>query len=163
MLKHTVSRYICRNEQGVTLLELMIGIVIFLYMTSVFSFMFHYWTVAGGKYNDFSYEELLLFVNHLQMEFNGTELYWTDKQKLYLLKPEDQSIVHYEHYNDKVRRQVGGRGHEVFLQRVETFQVYEKPYGIDIVVSSNKQTWEKSLIHPSFSIGRNGGTEEERQ
>jgi competence protein ComGF len=143
-----------KNEKGFSLIEAMIGLFIFVVVVTLYSTIAYYWMFATHEVNTFSYEEYVLFVNHLQAEFRESDTYWVDEneERLFIIRPLDNQIVHYEKYKNTVRRQVRGMGHEVFLQRVTDFRVVETAYGIKVEVAHNNITWQKNLIHPATEL-----------
>lgn len=138
------------NQQGVSLLETLIGLFSLLVIVSLFSSVFTYWTAASPEINEFSYEEYILFIQQLQMEFKQSDQYWVNDQnnKLYMLRQENDDIVHFEKYQDKVRRQVRGVGHEVFIQQINNFRVYERAYGVEIEITTENGKLNRGIIHP---------------
>jgi competence protein ComGF len=140
---------IIKNKKGFSLIEAMISLFIFVVVVTLYSTIAHYWMLASHQVNTFSYEEFVFFTNHLQAEFRESEVYWVDEneEKLYIVRPLDNQIVHYEKYKNTVRRQVRGMGHEVFLQRVTDFRVVETAYGIKIEVAHKNTIWQKNLFH----------------
>jgi competence protein ComGF len=143
-----------KSEKGFSIIEAMIGLFIFIVVVTLYSTIAHYWMLATHQVNTFSYEEFVFFTNHLQAELRESETYWVDEkeEKLFIVRPLDNQIVHYEKYRHTVRRQVRGRGHEVFLQRVTDFRVVETAYGIKLEVKHKNTRWEKILINPTKSL-----------
>lgn len=142
---------IVNNQQGFSLLDTLIGLFTLLVVVSLFSSVFTSWTMASPEVNEFSYEEYILFINQLQMEFKHSNQYWVNEQNntLYLLHPENDDIIHFEKYQDKVRRQVRGLGHEVFLQHITNFRVFERPYGIEVeVTTGDRKKLTRGIVHP---------------
>lgn len=104
--------------------------------------------------NTFYYEEFVIFAGQLQADFRKSQQYWTnDRQdRLYFDRPSDMYIVHYELYQNKIRRQVRGLGHEVFLQEVSSFHVEETTYGVLLEVTANDLSYKRVLTHPPSYI-----------
>lgn len=158
MNKHYAAQQTLHSSKGYTLLETLISLAIFLIIVSMFVSVMHYRYSFNPEVNSFAYEEYVLFLRHLQTEFRNSEAYWVDdrERKLYFVRKTDGYTVHYEQYEDKIRRQVRGRGHEVMMQRVTGFRVYDMPYGVDVEVYTRNGSWRKPFVHPSSSTGEAG-------
>ncbi|WP_416149528.1 competence type IV pilus minor pilin ComGF [Salipaludibacillus sp. HK11] len=150
MSKHGVCRVMIHNQGGVSLLETMIGLFTLLMIVSLFPSIFLNFINSSPNVNEFSYEEYVLFTNQFQMEFKKSDMYWISERnnKIFFERPEDGYVVHFEQYQDKIRRQVRGLGHDVFMQNVSNFKVIEREYGIDINVITDNGVLQKSIVHP---------------
>ncbi|WP_183040888.1 competence type IV pilus minor pilin ComGF [Salipaludibacillus neizhouensis] len=143
-----------RNKSGFTLIGTLISLSIFLLIVSLVPPISGLWADTIPDQNSFSYEEFVIFTTQLQVDFRKSTVFSLNNQsnKIYFDRPEDQNIVHYEQYQDKIRRQVSEGGHEVFLQRINSFHVQEIPYGVVIEIEANENTYKKVLTHPSTYI-----------
>ncbi|WP_158282144.1 ComGF family competence protein [Salipaludibacillus keqinensis] len=141
------------NQKGMSLLEVLVGFSTLLIIVTIFPPMLLHWTYSSPDMDQFTYEEYSLFLMQLQTEFRKSDDYWVSEKndKLYMVRSDDEYLVHFEHYQDKIRRQVRGVGHEVFMQRVTNFRVYERSYGIEIELTYPKGTLNWSIHHPSTS------------
>ncbi|WP_280768419.1 competence type IV pilus minor pilin ComGF [Salipaludibacillus daqingensis] len=151
MSSRGVYRIIIKDERGLSLLETLIGLFILLTVVFFFPSVFISLTNASPDVNEFAYEEYILFINQLQMEYKRSDNYFVNDRhnKLYLVKEDDlNNIVHFEQYQDKIRRQVNGVGHEVFMQQIKGFKVYERSYGLDVEVKMDQGKLTRSIIHP---------------
>ncbi len=150
------------NQEGITILEVMAGLTIFLIIASFIPAVFT--ALNTYKPERGAYEEKVLFFVQLQSEFRKSGTYWTNAQGtvLFFDRPGDGSIIRYELYQDKIRRRVNGTGHEVFLQKTGAFRVEENDYGITLAVTSLDSTiFERTVIHPGEFL-RNSVQQEEK-
>src|SRR5690625_3126984 len=78
----------------------------------------------------------LLFSSDVSVEHN----------KLYLELHSDEKAT-IEQYGRVIRRQVEGKGHEVYLREVEDVMFTLLPYGIEATITSLEgETYEKTII-----------------
>ncbi|ADU29943.1 ComG operon protein [Evansella cellulosilytica DSM 2522] len=136
---------------GMTLFEVLISFSIFMLIVSILPVVF---SLLNQKQEDMiSYEEHILFLAQLQLDFRNGDSFWTNHNNtiLYFNRPTDNSTIQFEMYQDKVRRRVNRTGHEVYLQNVKSMNVQSFDYGIVITLTSkNGATLHSTIVHPSF-------------
>lgn len=139
-----------KNEVGMTMIEMLITLSIFLIIASIMPSVFSLW--KKGNETAIIYEELTLFFAQLQTDSRGYLDFWTNESHtiIYFSNGDASDLIQYEQYQDKIRRRVNRTGHEVFLQGVQAFHVEESSIGLFIQVTSVDGTiHEKKLILPA--------------
>ncbi|MFF2595504.1 competence type IV pilus minor pilin ComGF [Priestia megaterium] len=113
-----------KREKGFTLVEMLVSFTLFLIIVSFFPIII---PLAKQTYNpDFSMNEMEweIFVNQLAMEYREAKEVGINATTL-TLKMENNQIITYERYEDKIRRRVDESGHEVVLQHIKNI-MYEQ-------------------------------------
>ncbi|ADE71499.1 competence type IV pilus minor pilin ComGF [Priestia sp. YIM B13446] len=113
-----------KREKGFTLVEMLVSFTLFLIIVSFFPIII---PLAKQTYNpDFSMNEMEweIFVNQLAMEYREAKEVGIHATTL-TLKMENNQIITYERYEDKIRRRVDESGHEVVLQHIKNI-MYEQ-------------------------------------
>ncbi|MEW4226846.1 competence type IV pilus minor pilin ComGF [Priestia megaterium] len=113
-----------KSEKGFTLVEMLVSFALFLIIVSLFPIII---PLAKQTYNpDFSMNEMEweIFVNQLAMEYREAKEVRIHATTL-TLKMENNQIITYERYEDKIRRRVDESGHEVVLQHIKNI-MYEQ-------------------------------------
>ncbi|MBX9984981.1 competence type IV pilus minor pilin ComGF [Priestia aryabhattai] len=113
-----------KREKGFTLIEMLVSFTLFLIIVSFFPIII---PLAKQTYNpDFSMNEMEweIFVNQLAMEYREVKEVGIHATTL-TLKMENNQIITYERYEDKIRRRVDESGHEVVLQHIKNI-MYEQ-------------------------------------
>lgn len=94
------------------------------------------------------YDELSIqqFFNLLQQEVNQALTFRTTPEKVFLTYNNEDEIV-FEKYGDVIRRQVNGKGHEIYLRDVTLFQVSSLHHGINVIVNTKKEDqYERTIV-----------------
>lgn len=113
-----------KSEKGFTLVEMLVSFTLFLLIVSFFPLII---PLAKQTYNpDFSMNEMEweIFVNQLAMEYREAKEVRIHATTL-TLKMENNQVITYERYEDKIRRRVDESGHEVVLQHIKNI-MYEQ-------------------------------------
>ncbi|MFP8640203.1 competence type IV pilus minor pilin ComGF [Priestia aryabhattai] len=113
-----------KSEKGFTLVEMLVSFTLFLIIVSFFPIII---PLAKQTYNpDFSMNEMewKIFVNQLAMEYREAKEVRIHATTL-TLKMENNQVITYERYEDKIRRRVDESGHEVVLQHIKNI-MYEQ-------------------------------------
>ncbi|MFA9559404.1 ComGF family competence protein [Evansella sp. AB-rgal1] len=134
-----------------TLIECLISISIFFLIISMIPNVYSVW--RQGEEKKIIYEEKVLFLLQLQLDFRNSTAYWinTNETILYFSRPSDNATVQYELYEDKVRRRVNRTGHEVFLQHVKRIKWKQTVSGLLITLEGiDGYVYEDYLFHPKF-------------
>ncbi|SDY55277.1 competence protein ComGF [Evansella caseinilytica] len=140
-----------KSSAGMTMLELLISFAIFMIISSMVPLVFSCLTKPDVQ--TISHEEQTLFFFQLQLDFRSSSDFWTNEQGtiLFFTRPADGAVIQYELYQDKVRRRVNNAGHEVFLQRVNDFQVQAEAFGISVEISGKGDFHRAvTIVHPRY-------------
>jgi competence protein ComGF len=113
-----------KSEKGFTLVEMLVSFTLFLIIVSFLPIII---PLAKQTYNpDFSMNEMEweIFINQLAMEYREAKEVKIHASTL-TLKMENNQVITYERYEDKIRRRVDESGHEVVLQHIKSI-MYEQ-------------------------------------
>nr|WP_275950903.1 competence type IV pilus minor pilin ComGF [Cytobacillus citreus] len=129
------------NNRGFTMLEMLYAFSIFLLIVSFFPLCMKYLLDNEGLEARVSRMEWQVFVSQLKKELRlseGLEVY----ENKVILRKNGQNVI-YEKYGTNLRRRVNYEGHEIVLQKVDTFNFTPIQDGMKLTV--------KDLYHQSHS------------
>ncbi|XXM73762.1 competence type IV pilus minor pilin ComGF [Lysinibacillus sphaericus] len=139
-------KYVLQNDKGFSLLDALLSFMIFSVISLSFPLVIKGLQVIQKESIPPRYYEWNLFSESLRMEM------WRGSNLMY--SPEDITFessgktITYERYQDSVRRRVGGLGHEVVLQGIDSFVITKVPQGIKIsVVFKEGENVESEYYH----------------
>ncbi|WP_170885503.1 competence type IV pilus minor pilin ComGF [Bacillus alkalicellulosilyticus] len=131
-----------KNEAGVTLLEMLMSLFIFMIVVSIFPLFMATMNKNEPNLKDF---EVQLFYSQLVMEVREARVISVHNNRLSLTKW-DGSLVTIEKYGNKVRRLVNQAGHDVMLQGVDVVLFQVVPEGVTVKVGAlNERIYERRL------------------
>ncbi|UCZ54575.1 hypothetical protein LGQ02_07425 [Bacillus shivajii] len=145
------------TQDGITLIETLVVLSIFLIMINVIPLFFSVFLHDENE-NALSDQEFQLFVKQLKAEFQKSRSYGVNESHNELYFHHENSLGHtdivkFEQYGNVLRRRVNDSGHDVFLHRISSFFVQEKEIGIFLtIVSVNGNSFEAYIIHPKSFI-----------
>lgn len=84
----------------------------------------------------------------MQQEVRGAKSQDVIENKLYLLSGDQLSFI--EQYEDKLRRRVNGKGHEVILQNISKFKVEKDGNVIVLNITDKAGNTVIRRFHPFF-------------
>ncbi|RID89408.1 hypothetical protein D1953_02260 [Peribacillus asahii] len=137
-----------QKSNGFTMVEMLISLVVFM-MISLFVlqiFLVMYPNLIMNK--QLHHKEWEVFSIQLQKELRESKNQTVKNNKLYLLT--NGSVASVELYQNIVRRQVEGLGHEILLQNVADFQVNQKGNQISVQVTDYSGKQYSRTFHPYF-------------
>ncbi|MFC4404223.1 competence type IV pilus minor pilin ComGF [Gracilibacillus xinjiangensis] len=114
----SVSTVIKNNEAGFTLLTLLVAIVITI---SILSFTTQLIQITQNKNYSADYGTLQFF-HYLEDEIFRTQYFYLSNNKIVFIN-ENNDKISYSQYNNLIRRQVNGRGHEIMLRDVNKVEM----------------------------------------
>lgn len=132
------------SSNGFTLVEMLIVLAIFFACAASFPLLYDslYRTIESGKTEKNT--EWELFVIQLRNELHmSKDWHVMGRQLRYFSLEENDSMISISKYEDKIRRQVNGKGHEIMLQNVKS---------ADFSLEGGKV-----YIHVTFSNGEKEG------
>lgn len=129
------------HEKGFTLIELLLTLTIIVVTLPLMIYLFAIFPI-DSQIDDLNIEQFILFLRNDILLSERIEVH---ENKLYFpLKSGKTATI--EQYNDVIRRQVDGRGHEIYLRDVHSLFVQEKAYGFDIKIRGlNGEAYEKKM------------------
>jgi competence protein ComGF len=137
-----------RKNDGFTIIEMLFSLMILMttsfFILQLFSII-HTQLESKDKLHPKEWE---IFTMQMQQEVRGAKSQDVIENKLYLLSGDQLSFI--EQYEDKLRRRVNGKGHEVILQNISKFKV-EKDGNV-IVLNITDKTGNTVIrrFHPFF-------------
>ncbi|MFJ7307014.1 competence type IV pilus minor pilin ComGF [Peribacillus frigoritolerans] len=137
-----------RKNDGFTMIELLFSLLILmttsLFVLQLFSII-HTQMRSVDKLHPKEWE---VFTMQMKQEVRSSKAQDVMGNKLYLLSGEQLSSL--EQYEDKVRRRVDGKGHEVILQNISEFRVNKDGSVIVINITDKAGTTFSRRFHPFF-------------
>ncbi|WP_222928570.1 ComGF family competence protein [Oceanobacillus piezotolerans] len=130
-----------RTEQGFSFITLFVAIAIISMTLPFIGYL------INSVHHQSNYEELAVhhFFQLIRDEVIHAKKTLIQEEKLTLIQ-EDDSVVSFSLYQDVIRRQLDGRGHEIYLRDVKAFQVTSYTYGVRIKVTNLLgDTYEKTI------------------
>lgn len=119
------------NNSGYTLVNLLFSLIVYMIIVSSLFTMFYILNIQTRHSNDLKAYEWENFIVQMQRELNvADELIVNGNSIQY--KNVLGEIVSIHQYKNLIRRQVDGKGHEIFLLKVKRIQFQKAMTGIDI-------------------------------
>ncbi|MBK5483940.1 ComGF family competence protein [Peribacillus sp. TH16] len=137
-----------RKNDGFTIIEMLFSLMI-LMTTSIFILqlfsIIHTQLESKDKLHPKEWE---IFTMQMQQEVRGAKSQDVIENKLYLLSGDQLSFI--EQYEDKLRRRVNGKGHEVILQNISKFKVEKDGKIIVLNITDKAGNTVIRRFHPFF-------------
>ncbi|MFC9597287.1 competence type IV pilus minor pilin ComGF [Peribacillus butanolivorans] len=137
-----------RKNDGFTMIEMLFSLMI-LMTTSIFILqlfsIIHTQLESKDKLHPKEWE---IFTMQMQQEVRGAKSQDVIENKLYLLSGDQLSFI--EQYEDKLRRRVNGKGHEVILQNISKFKVEKDGNVIVLNITDKAGNTVIRRFHPFF-------------
>lgn len=100
---------------------------------------------STSNYTEISVQQFFQFVRDDIIDATNIQV---TKEKLYFVKLHEQDTATLELYGSNVRRQVDGKGHEIYLRDVEGISFTSLPYGVQVtVITTSGEKYEKKLAY----------------
>jgi len=136
IIKRKKLVYYYQNEQGYTFLNMLLSFIVYAIIISSLSMVFHFLMSHSQHSYDLKPFEWELFTVQLHRELkDATDIQVKDEQLSF--KNKLGEIVTVQQYKNLIRRQVNGKGHEIYLFRVKDIELNKIEDGIKIKVFSN--------------------------
>lgn len=95
--------------------------------------------------NELSVNQFFIFLRNDVL--TSEQVYTDDDNKMYFLLPTDE-VAHIEQYQNVIRRQVNGRGHEIYLRDIDSFTLQPISFGTQVtIVTKEGREYEKKIAH----------------
>lgn len=139
---------VTRNEEGFTLIESLFSLYILTFVTTLFIMLL---STLFFKHNEQAIHpfELENAIIQIQNEYREANEWSVDKNSVQMTTRYDE-LVTYSLYNNLIRRQVAGRGHEVLLQNVSTLKCEQLDNGVKFIIIDLKG---KIFVRNIFRLG----------
>lgn len=118
------SSVILSNNNGFTMVEMLLSLVLFIVITSLVVELFAIYKSNMMQSNQMHRKEWEVFSLQLQKEIRNSMDQQVVPQKIHLTT--NNGLVSIEVYQNSVRRTVNGAGHEVMLQNVAHYDVQKE-------------------------------------
>ncbi|SDN07628.1 competence type IV pilus minor pilin ComGF [Sediminibacillus halophilus] len=139
-----VFMLIPQNSKGFTLLSLLFGLAILLMVLPCVG-IFYQSLSMDNHYQEQAVRLAFQFLadqseQSVEMQVSGNTL---------LFEPGEGSIISISQYEDLLRRQVAGEGHEILLRDVSDFAIEQLTFGLKITVMMDRgEQYEKIIPYP---------------
>lgn len=147
-LKRQKWSVMLRKDNGFTMVEMLISLVIFMMLSILVIQIFLTVRENFAKKNQLHLKEWETFSIQLKNEIKNSKDQSVSDNKLYLITR--GSFVTIEQYKNIVRRQVDGMGHEIMLQNIADFQVKLEADYITVQVIDDEGNQYTRKFHPYF-------------
>lgn len=139
---------VTRNEEGFTLIESLFSLYILTFVTTLFIMLL---STLFFKHNEQAIHpfELENAIIQIQNEYREANEWSVDKNSVQMTTRYDE-LVTYSLYNNLIRRQVSGRGHEVLLQNVSILKCEQLDNGVKFIIIDLKG---KVFVRNIFRLG----------
>jgi competence protein ComGF len=145
-----------RSGKGFTFIEMLVSLVIFMIICILSVQIFFTMRENLAKNNGLDLKEWEVFSLQLQNELRNSKDQYVVENKLYLMV--NGSIATIESYENIVRRQVEGKGHEIMLKNIADFHVKQEGTYITVQVTDYEGRQYMRKFYPYFKkeIKQNG-------
>lgn len=130
-----------KNENGFTFLSVLAAIVI-LFMTLPFTAYLLKGVDFTSNYDELSMQQFYYFLRDDVIKSTG----FTVEPAKITLKHYNGTTITIEQYENLIRRQVSGEGHEIYLRNVKKVEFIPSPYGFRVHITSIQgEQFEKTI------------------
>ncbi|HZH58331.1 MAG TPA: competence type IV pilus minor pilin ComGF [Metabacillus sp.] len=127
--------FLCHNERGYTILNLLLTFLIYIIIISSITIVFHFLVSHSKHPNDLKPYEWELFVIQLHREIKESSDITVNETNITFINKQGQNIS-INKYNNLIRRQVEGLGHEIMLLKVKDVSFQQRDSGLELSVVS---------------------------
>ncbi|WP_051681519.1 ComGF family competence protein [Virgibacillus alimentarius] len=148
MLKKEMKKYVYmgfwKNERGFTFLSMLFTITVLLITIPLLAYI-----ISSANYSS-NHNEIAVhqFFHFLQNDVIHAASCHVSNNTVELVLEEDEEFViaSIEMYKDLIRRQVDGKGHEIYLRDIREFNLKSLPYGFKVtIVDLQGERYEKTI------------------
>ncbi|WP_257345773.1 competence type IV pilus minor pilin ComGF [Pseudalkalibacillus decolorationis] len=132
-----------QSESGYTLIEMMIGLTVFLAIASLVPTVFS--VIYSTDDDTLQDQEVFLFFEQTGKEIQGSLNAYIQSGKLHLQQP-DESVVTYEQYGNRIIRKVDGRGFETVLQNSSEFNIQIFTNLVEMHIQAHNQLYNHKVV-----------------
>ncbi|MCF3941764.1 ComGF family competence protein [Oceanobacillus alkalisoli] len=130
--KSVYSQYL-KNERGFNFISLLTMLTV-IFLTLPFLVYALQAVKPTNNYEELAVYEFFRFVRDDILESHH---YYIQDHTLYLLQANEQTAS-ISKYDSLVRRQIDGRGHEIYLRGVQFLRFQEEPFGIKLIITTEE-------------------------
>lgn len=122
MLRYLEKLPALRNSKGFTMVEALFVLLIFVSMAALFPLIYGVLYRTEEQLDPERRSEWELFVLQLRKEIYLSHSLNIQEDRITFIQGKDQITI--EKYKESIRRRVGGRGHEIILQEIDSLTFY---------------------------------------
>ncbi|MCK1991485.1 ComGF family competence protein [Peribacillus muralis] len=137
---------ILRQNDGFTMIEMLFSLLILMTISLFVVQLFSIIQTQVGTIDKLHPKEWEVFTMQMHQEVRSSKSQDILGNRLYLLSSDQLTSI--EQYEDKVRRRVDGKGHEVMLQNISKFHVEQDGSVIVLVITDKAGTTFSRSFHP---------------
>lgn len=123
------------NERGYTFLNLFFTFLIYSFIISTITIVFHFLVSHSQHPDDLKPYEWELFVIQLHREIKESSTITVNETNISFINKQGQNVS-INKYNNLIRRQIEGKGHEIMLLKVISVTFQKVDSGIELSVVS---------------------------
>ncbi|MFD2133537.1 competence type IV pilus minor pilin ComGF [Pseudogracilibacillus auburnensis] len=125
------------------MIELLLTLMI-ITMTLPFVALFFSYINTPSFEEDMSIQQFFIFLRNDALLADNV---YSENNKLFFNLTTNE-IAKIEYYPSLIRRQVNGKGHEIYVRDIASLTIESLPYGSKIIVQTVKgETYEKTIAH----------------
>jgi competence protein ComGF len=133
--KRNQFAFLFHNERGYTFLNLLLSFFIYSIIVSTLTIILHFLLSHSQHPEDLKPYEWELFVIQLHKDLKEASNITTNKSEI-TFKNKLGQFVRISQYQNLIRRQVDGTGHEIFLLKVKSVEFQQDFSGVQLFVLS---------------------------
>lgn len=141
------------NERGYTILNLLFSLLIYIFIISTVTIIFHFLVSHSQHPKDLKPFEWELFIIQLQREIKESSELTVSETNISYLNKQGQNIS-ISKYSNVIRRQVEGLGHEIMLLKVKNVSFQQKESGFELSVISEAGKHYSHNFHSYKELAR---------
>ena len=126
----------CQNDRGYSFINMLLSFFIYTIIITSLTLILHFLISNAQHPDDLKPFEWELFVIQLQRELKEASDINVNRTEVTLTNKEGQDVS-INHYQNLIRRQVFGRGHEIFLLNVKNVEFQQVNSGVSLTVKSD--------------------------
>ncbi|WP_156290735.1 competence type IV pilus minor pilin ComGF [Oceanobacillus salinisoli] len=140
--KHSVFMGCLKIEKGFSYVTMLLAITIISMTLPFIGYLIQATSQLSSNYHELSTQQFFQFLRDELIQSTEVNIY-NNKMKL----TQGETIATIEHYEDVIRRQVDGTGHEILLRDVQNADFRRSPYGITIQITNSKgEIYDKNIV-----------------
>lgn len=141
-----MNKFVCTdldNERGFTFSEMLLTIMIISITMPIIVYLFQLIQVDTDE-TDLA---MMQFFIYLRDDVLRAESVSVTENEMYFQLTTGETVK-IERYNDLIRRQVDGKGHEIYARDVKKFHLKRLSYGTKVSITTTEgKTYEKIIAH----------------
>ena len=142
-MKKSVSMGLKKDEGGFTMISLLLTIVMIAVTMPIIIFLIQHLTVKPND-NHIIAHQFFTFLYHDTLTAENVEIV---NNKIYFTL-NDHETASIEQYENLIRRRVLGKGHEIYIREIDTFNVFPETFGYRVNLKmTNGEEYEKTIAY----------------